>query len=160
MTAGQVTNADFDRLSWHDNVVYGFRTALPAPDVGDWRCDLILDIDHIVAWLCEDPQNVRFLVAPADLVFHNVGGLKIDLDFGPDMLSEISIDAVRRKPAAKSATATPAYDWRIELHPPVRGGIAFTATGFTQTLRGEPLILEEQSLSRAQRDRFPSPVCP
>jgi hypothetical protein len=46
------------------------------------------------------------------------------------------------------------------LHRPVRGGIAFTATGFTQTLRGEPLILEEQSLSRVQRARFPAPVCP
>jgi hypothetical protein len=43
------TEADFDRLSWHDNPIYGFSVD---NDVTQWKSDLVLDIDHIVEWLC------------------------------------------------------------------------------------------------------------
>ena len=161
MPGARVTDADFDRLSWHDNAIHGFRFALPEPDLGDWRCDLILDIDHIVEWLCDDAKTFRFRVAPADLVFHDAGNFKIDLDFGPSMLSEISISEIHRERAApRFKSAPPSYDWRIEVHTPVRGMIAFNASGFSQTLRGAPLLLEAQSLTRAERAGFPVPVYP
>ena len=38
---------DFDRLSWHDNRVYGIYLFSEK-----WECHLVLDIDHIVEWIC------------------------------------------------------------------------------------------------------------
>ena len=159
MAAGQATDADFDRLSWHDNVIHGFRISLPEPELGDWRSDLILDIDYIVEWLCGDPQDVRFRVAPADLVFHDVGDLKIGLEYPSGMLSEISINTIHRMPAKPAHDrGPPSYDWRIEVHAPPRAALSFRASGFTQTLRGEPLTLPQQSLTRAQRAQFRNPA--
>ena len=37
----------FDDTIWHDNAVHGIRFQIGDPD--DWRSDLVLDIDHIVA---------------------------------------------------------------------------------------------------------------
>ena len=34
---------------WHDNVIYGLAFDRGEPDEGDWRSDLILDIDFIAA---------------------------------------------------------------------------------------------------------------
>ena len=39
------TEADFDRLSWHDNPVYGF---FIDHDEIQWKSDLAVDVDHIV----------------------------------------------------------------------------------------------------------------
>ena len=35
------TEADFERLSWHDNHIYGLHLALGDPDRDDWRSDLV-----------------------------------------------------------------------------------------------------------------------
>ncbi len=35
-----LTEADFERLTWHDNHLYGLRLAIGDPDQGDWRADL------------------------------------------------------------------------------------------------------------------------
>ena len=45
------TNADFDALSWHDVSVYGLRIDRGLFEQNDWHCELILDIDFIVAWV-------------------------------------------------------------------------------------------------------------
>ena len=45
------TEADFDRLSWHDNPVYGL---FVDNDVSVWKSDLVFDIDFIVEWRIAD----------------------------------------------------------------------------------------------------------
>ena len=71
---------DFDGLSWHDDTIYGLRFEAGDSFQGDWRAELVLDIDHIVEWVREGAGRVRFRVAPATLVFHGVTDLKISID--------------------------------------------------------------------------------
>ncbi len=63
------SDADLDRLSWHDNTIYGFRFDIGDSFQGDWHADLVLDIDHIVEWICATDGGARFRVAPATLTF-------------------------------------------------------------------------------------------
>ena len=77
-----VTEQVFDRLSWHDNYVYGIHFAIGDIERGDWRSDLVLDIDHIVEWVCGAGQAARFRVAPATLTFHHVTDLRLAVDWG------------------------------------------------------------------------------
>ena len=158
---------DFDRLSWHDNLIYGLRIDAPDPDCGDWRSDLVLDIDHIVEWLPQAAAGgnapageARFLVAPATLVFHGARDLRIRLD--PVMagagLNEWAIDRVTREPAGPAsgaAGAPPLFRWRIALNLPAGGEIGFDATGFSQTLRADPVGVFEQRLPPGGRPPLP-----
>ena len=47
----ETRRVDFDELSWHDNTLYGWRFEVGDPERGTWHADLVLDIDHIVAWV-------------------------------------------------------------------------------------------------------------
>ena len=76
------TEADFDRLSWHDCHIWGIELRAGDPDDGDWTSDLVLDIDFIVEWICGTGGGGQFRVAPATLVFHGVTDPKIDIDSG------------------------------------------------------------------------------
>lgn len=71
------TNADFERLSWHDNHVHGLRIVEGEHGSGE----LVLDIDHIVEWLPPVEGSCRFLLAPATLTFHEVYDLRIEIDY-------------------------------------------------------------------------------
>ena len=143
--------------SWHDNLVYGLRFDAADPDRGLWRSDLVLDIDHIVEWLCGVDGRVKFLVAPATLVFHDVTDLRITVDFSGDAgsvnINEPSIHSVVRTPAAagQGFGSGPYYRWAIELNLPQGSGITFGASGFTQTLRAAPQLCDEQRLPAADR---------
>jgi hypothetical protein len=151
------TVEDFDRLSWHDNQVYAWRIRSADPDAGDWRSDLILDIDHIVEWVCGADRRPKFRVAPADLVFHDVTDLKIAIDWGGSGfqtgLSYVSIAGIERSAIAdqKVCLDRPYYRWRIALNWPRGGEISFGASGFTQTLRADPVLCDEQWLPPRQR---------
>jgi len=145
-------SAPASELSWHDNLIYGIHLQSADPDRGIWRSDLVLDIDHIVEWICGEDRQVRFLVAPATLVFNDVTDLRIDVDFGsigPRMnINELSIAQIVREPVERPAAAgaPPHYAWRIELNLPQGSEIAFGASGYTQTLRSEPQLIDQQSL--------------
>ncbi len=125
--------------------------------LGDWHGDLVLDIDHIVEWVCATDGGVRFLVAPATLAFHDVADLRLAVDFrdsgGQVTMNELSIDAITRERVEdqKVCLDRPYYRWRIALNLPTGGEIAFSASGFTQTLRAEPVLLDEQRLPAAER---------
>jgi hypothetical protein len=113
----QVSDADFARLSWHDDTVYGLRFAVGDIARGDWRSELVLDLDHIVEWLCGQDRSVRFRVAPATLIFHDVTDLRIALDWGDSghrmALGEPQIDAITRAAFAdqKICLDRPYYRW-------------------------------------------------
>ncbi len=146
------TQADFKAMSWHDNYVHGVTFDV---DVDTWRSDLVLDIDHIVEWLCEG-ATCRFQVAPATLRFHDVTDLRFDVDWGDSghrtALHLVSIDGISRRLVAdqKICLDRPYWAWRIEINWP-RGTITFGASGFTQTLSKPPVLCDEQALSAAQR---------
>ncbi len=151
------SDADFDRLSWHDNALYGLCFEVGDPDRDDWRSDLVLDIDHIVEWLCGPAGRARFRVAPATLTFHDVTDLRIAVDCGDSggrvALHEPSIDAITRAPIRDPNIRLdrPYHRWRIALNLPRGGEIGFGASGFTQVLRAEPVLLDEQKLAAADR---------
>ncbi len=148
---------DFDSWSWHDNLVYGLRIDVGDPARNDWHHDLVLDIDHIVEWVRGTDGGVRFRVAPATLAFHDVTDLRLAVDFGGSggqvSINELSIHAITRQRVEdqKVYLDRPYYRWRIALNLPSDGEIAFCASGFTQTLRAEPVLLDEQRLPAAER---------
>lgn len=147
------TSARAGALSWHDNLIYAIHLQAADPDREIWRSNLVLDIDHIVEWVCGVDRDVRFLVAPATLVFHDVTDLRIDVDFGQDgpgghrmNVNELSIAQIVREPVERPGGAPPYYAWRIELNLPQGSEIRFGASGYTQTLRSEPNLTDEQRL--------------
>ena len=148
---------EFAPHSWHDNSLYAIRLQIGDPERGDWRSDLVLDIDHIVEWVCGTDRRPRFRVAAATLAFHHVTDLQVAVDCGDTggqvALHALSIDRVVRQRIAdqKVCFDRPYYRWRIEFNWPKRGTIVFAASGFTQTLRAEPVLQDEQWLSAAQR---------
>jgi len=124
-----------DDRSWHDNALYGVRLDVGDCARGDWHADLVLDIDHIVEWLCGEGRQVRFRVAPATLTFHHVTDLRIAIDCGDSgggiALHPLSIDRITRadrgsEDLLRSAILSLAY--RAEL-----------ASGRNDRLRGERL---------------------
>ncbi len=154
-------DSDFERLSWHDDTVYGLRLDVGDSFRGDWHSDLVFDIDHIVEWVCGPDGGpgggVRFRVAPATLTFHDATDLRIAVDFGDSggrtALNELSIATITRVavPNQEGYPERTYYRWRMELNLPQGGEITFGASGFTQTLRAEPVLLDEQRLLAADR---------
>ncbi|MCR9213979.1 MAG: hypothetical protein NXI13_09690 [Proteobacteria bacterium] len=151
--------SDFDSFSWHDNLIYGLHFQCAEPDKNIWLSNLIFDIDYILEWIQSDSGKFKFRVAPANLVFHDVQNLAIEIPGGPpghgQTLSELSIHEIERGPQ-RNKTGSPItfYDWSIELHFPNSGKISFEATGFTQTLREEPQLLDQQGISASIRPPF------
>lgn len=150
-------STDFEGRSWHDNALCGLRLDLGDCARGDWHADLVLDIDHIVEWLCGVGREVRFRIAPATLTFHDVTDLQIAIDCGDSgcqvALHAVSIDGITRAriQEQKICLDRPYYRWRIALNWPRGGAITFGASGFTQGLRAEPVLLDQQQLSPADR---------
>ncbi|MDA1325887.1 MAG: hypothetical protein O3C34_14215 [Proteobacteria bacterium] len=147
-------NPSAQNISFHDNLIYGLHLATPDPDASLWRSDLVLDIDHIVDWICGTDGGAQFRVAPATLIFHDVTDLKMSIDFdGSDhrqTLNELSIADITTQPASASG-AGDYFHWRIALNLPQGGEIAFGASGYTLTLRANPVLLDEQRLPPANR---------
>jgi hypothetical protein len=154
------TEADFDRLSWHDCHIWGVEFRAGDADEGDWTSELVLDLDYIVEWLCGTSGGGQFRVAPATLVFHGVTDPKINIDWGRSgfqaSLHAVSIGNVERELVQDQDVYLdrPYYRWRVLLNWPYSGEIAFGAVGFTQTLRGEPVLTEKQSLPLSARSRL------
>jgi hypothetical protein len=148
---------DFSSWSWHDNALYGSRLDVGDPTHHDWHADLVLDIDHIVEWICSTGGGARFRVAPATLTFHDVTDLRVIIDCGDSgcqtAVSELSIDRITRQRVRdqKVCFDRPYHRWRIALNPPSGGELTFGASGFSQALRAEPLLLDHQKLPLADR---------
>lgn len=148
---------DFDDMSWHDNIIYGLRFDVGDASQGDWRHDLILDIDYIVEWVRGGERGARFRVAPATLTFHEVTDLRINVDFGDSdsrtAINDLSIANVTRSVVddTQRFPNRDYYRWQIELNLPQGGEFIFGARGFTQTLRGEPVPCDEPRLPPGNR---------
>jgi hypothetical protein len=143
---------DFDDLTWHDNALYGLRLDVGDCERGDWHADLVLDLDHIVEWLCGADRQVCFRVAPATLTFHDATDLRIAIDCGDSggqvALHPLSIDRITRERIRdqKICFDRPYCRFWIALNWPAGGTLSFGASAFTQVLRAEPVLLDQQQL--------------
>jgi hypothetical protein len=150
MNAGRSSwvTADYDDLSWHHNHVHGL-----AIQSGPHGCgDLILDIDFIVEWV-QCGERFEFILAPADLVFHSVSRLKVEVDYeNPQAaITPFSISGIERE-LVSYPTGYTSYRWSIEVNWP-EGLIEFAAPGFTQTLRSTPIRVGQQFLETHARTK-------
>ena len=152
------TLKDFEGLSFHDNHIYAFRFHVGDPQEGTWHSELVLDIDHIVEWMCSTVLGEsRFAVAPATLTFHHVTDLKLDVEW-PEThcqinISEPSIHEIEREPLENQTICLDRayFRWRIALNHPSDGAISFGASGLSLDLRAQPVLIPEQKLSPRQR---------
>ena len=160
----QRTDDEFEQLSWHDNHLYGVHISIGDIQRGDWRSDLVFDIDFIVEWICEAEGSCQFLVAPATLTFHHVTDLRMAIDWGTSefqtAIYEVSISQITRSQIEnqKICLDRPYYSWQITTNSPKEGIITFGASDFTQTLRAEPVLIHEQKLSPLQRNSLSPPL--
>lgn len=153
------TDADFERLSWHDSQVYGMELRLGDPEVGDWAHDLALDFDVLVDGpndVAEDPTG-PFLVAPAHLVFHDVADLGAHVDWPESgyqvAVHPMAVHEIGREPVVRTFTPEPRpyFAWTIRLNWPGRGTIRFGASGFTQSLRAAAVRSPQPHLTGPER---------
>ena len=151
------THAGFEATSWHDNYIYGLSVDIGDIEAGDWRSELVFDIDHITKWLKGDDGRIRFRIAPATLTFHHVTDLKLAIDWGDSgfrtALHEASIDHISREQIAdqKICLDRAYYHWQMHLNWPAGGAVSFGASGYTQTLRKAPVVHDEQKLKPGMR---------
>jgi len=154
------TEADFDRLSWHDCHIWAVELRAGDSDDQDWTSELVFDIDYIVEWICGVGSGGQFRVAPATIVFHGVTDPRIDIDWGCSgfqaSLHPVSIGSVEREliQNQKVFLDRPYYIWKIHLNWPDTSEIVFGAVGFIQTLRAEPVLTGKQYLSFKKRNRL------
>lgn len=157
MIDGVTTDEAFEQLSWHDNLIYSIAFDTADPEAEDWRSDLVLDIDHIVEWVRASDERMRFRVAPAHLTFHGVTDFSGALDWGgsgyQNGLQLPSIDRIERERLANQEVFLdrPYYIWHIALNAPKGALLSFGAVGFTQVLRAEPDLQDEQWIAPAKR---------
>ena len=141
------TEADFERLCWHDCHVHGF-FLVERP----YGCaDIILDLDFISAWEESEDRSLHFRVAAATLVFHDVFGLVLSLDYrtpGAGMVP-FSIEGIYRESIAADAQS-PRFRYTMPINWP-DGSITFEGYRFTQTLRAEPVTTSRRLLEPHQR---------
>ena len=105
--------------------------------------------------------NTRLLLGentdPGGGILKSARTLMIAVDFGDSggrtALNQLSIATITRVavPNQEGYPERTYYRWRIELNLPQGGEITFGASGFTQTLRAEPVLLDEQRLAAVGR---------
>lgn len=139
------TDADFDELSWHDNHVHGLTVREGKHGTGD----LILDVDFILEWVRSE-HGIEFIIAPADLVFHDVSNLRIAIDYAAlsAAMGPFSLQGIQRRFEARERYT--AQIWTLDVNFP-SGQIELEATGFTQLIRRTPIRCSEQVLSEQER---------
>ncbi|TXL06192.1 hypothetical protein BMR08_15615, partial [Methylococcaceae bacterium CS2] len=101
------------------------------------------DIDYIFKWAKNDAEQKGFWVSPCELLFFNVAGLKIDVDFQDNML--LCISDIRRKNERLTPNGK-VIEWDFEIECD-HGLILFSATGFEQRVRTQPVLSETQDLN-------------
>jgi hypothetical protein len=152
MNTGPWSTRDFERMSWHDVHLHGFRFEDYDPDSGS--AELLLDIDYILAWE-QSGAAYSFTVCQALLRFQRVSGFRMSLDYSAPSagMCPFSISGIEREPIER-ANGSVTYRWLLPVSWPA-GFVAFEAPSFTQTLVGAPRAQSAQSLAPSDRLRTP-----
>lgn len=139
------TDADYDKMSWHDAAVHGLRLIEGEHGSGE----LVLDIDYILEWLkVGNHFKVRF--QPSTLTFHEVFGLRMSLDYKScsAAFTPFSINGIERRSEQRIGCVV--HIWTIPITFPM-GQITFEAKGFEQRSRGEPRLSDAGALKPDER---------
>ncbi len=133
---------------FHDDSIYGFQLISPEPDLGDWRSELVLDIDHIEEWLQDEAGHIRFRLLQAQLTFVDVTDLMVSFGFPGTSLVPLPIDRISRsdKPTKIRGDDGTEYLWAIELNDQLKGAFAFCASGYRLTPLGDPIECDQQQI--------------
>ena len=156
----QQTDADFEKLSWHDCNIWQIEFQVGDPENRERTNDLVLGIDFIAEWVVGGDQSMKFKVVPATLAFHGVTDPRIDVSWGETgfqvSIFEPSIGQIERELVENPKVFLDRlhYRWRIALNFPEGGEITFGAVGFTQKFLAEPVLCEKQHLSFTERHRL------
>lgn len=123
------TDADFDKMGWHDNHIYKIRLTE----------DLELDIDYILHWNKPDLEGLPFTfwIAPATLIFKNIKNLSFEFDTG--LQDSFEIEDIERENKNQ---------WTIITR---QGDIQFTSDGYEQFIRQDPSFQFGQTISYIER---------
>ncbi|OWV67778.1 hypothetical protein ATY76_12640 [Rhizobium sp. R339] len=130
------TTEDFDVMGWHDCRLYS--VSLPNENF-----EFKIDIDYIFKWERRGDLFTGFWVSECDLTFHNVSDFKIAIEPEntiPTIISDITRENMRPTPNGDFFV----WDYEIKFD---KGVIRFSATGFTQKLRSQPVFSETQDLN-------------
>ncbi|WP_395683162.1 hypothetical protein [Dokdonella sp.] len=143
------SSGDFDRMSWHDVHVHGFR--LVENEGGSGSAELFLDIDYILEWRKAE-SGFEFVVAQATLQFHEVFGLKFVLDYATPTagMCAFSLDGIQREQVTYPTGYT-SFHWRLGINWP-NGCMEFRSPGFSQWLTGPRYTQSTQSLDASRRN--------
>lgn len=133
--------------AFHDNHVHGLQIV----ESEDGQGELILDIDHIVEWLCPNGGSFSFKVAPAYLTFHQIFNLSISVNYKSASagICPFSIHEIHRQEFTYPSGGI-GLQWCIELNWP-NGEISFESAGFSLEQMAEPIETTGQYLSNEQR---------
>jgi hypothetical protein len=141
----------FEDFNWHDNTIHGFRVEEGADGCSG---QLTLDIDYILEWLppTGGADAYGFVVAPADLIFHEVTDLVVSIDYVScsAALQPMMIHEIRREDLTYPNGYT-SFAWTIEIGWPDNSFISFQSPRMSQVLRGEPIRSAKQCLGPSQR---------
>jgi len=123
------TDADFDKMGWHDNHIYKIRLIE----------DLELDIDYILQWNKPDLEGLPFTfwIAPATLVFKSIKNLSFEFVTGLE--DSFEIEDIERENKNQ---------WTIITR---QGDIQFTSDSYEQFIRQEPSFQFGQTISYIER---------
>ncbi len=131
------TDSDFNEMGWHDCRLYS--VIIPGEDL-----KLKFNLDYIFEVEKKENEFKGFWVAPCELHFFNVIGLKINIEITDTILlfiSDIRRLNERLTPNGKSTE----WDYEIECD---NGDISFSATGFRQELKSQPILSKTYDLNR------------
>lgn len=129
------TEADFDRMGWHDCNIYKLC----------WTKDLELDIDYILQWNKPDIEGLSFTfwVAPSTLVFKSVQNLTFDFEIPFEDAFEI--EDIER------SLSDEGYLWTIITR---HGDIQFNSNAYQQYIRQQPFFQFGQTISYVERNGY------
>lgn len=127
------TDADFDRMSWHESLIYAFKIDQ----------HIYFDIDYIFEWVkCNDDKSISFWVAPCTLIFENVWNSKFDIDTSRYAVDYEIADLHRQVNNKGNA------EFRIEMH---IGEILIESEHFRQIVRRAPTFQFGQQVISEER---------
>ena len=139
------TEADFDRMSWHDAPIHAFA-------LGPADHELSLDVDYIYRWIHPLPGETyyKFWLGPATLAFERVYDLKFDLH---SHVGSITLFDIKRSDGKPSRVSEALTDWLWVLDC-LEGEITFRATGFRQFARGPAILTAKQKFTVSERGGY------
>jgi len=151
------TDADFERMGWHDCPIHAI-----AFDSDDIKIEnnlilsagsLVFDIDYIFKWIHPEKEDgcYSFWIAPCTLMFKNVDTVEINLNTGSMIVEEQDIEEIIWTKEKRERTGYPTYiqnNWKIKLF---SGFIGFSAENYIQTVKGKPVLTTAQRLTNEER---------